>query len=197
MTGDGHIPGDSDTETFCGVYEGGRVSLGRPVDWAERSRVTFRVEKVEVPEGAPSVAGLGRVIVAGFGPPGRWVGEILERHKIDFAIIDLNPHTVEQQRKLGRNAVQGCVTDRTVLEAAGLKEASIFLLTIPDEEAAIKATRLAREMNPELYIVARTMHTSAGLAARQAGADEVVKAEQAVARRFYDLLVQKVRTART
>jgi voltage-gated potassium channel Kch len=196
MKTDDPMPNDPEARKFKGIYEQGSIRLERAVDWADGSQVAFRVEKVEAPATAQGLAGLGRVIVAGFGPPGRWVGEILERHNIDFAVIDLNPHTVEQQRKLGRTAYQGCVTDRAVLEAAGIKDASVFLLTIPDEVAAIEATRLARKMNPRLYIVARTMHTSAGMAARQAGADEVVKAEQAVARRFHELLVRKVRIGR-
>ena len=182
-------------ETIEGVYEGGRVSLNQPADWADGTRLLLRVERVEAPPAAPSGGGgpgLGPVIVAGFGPPGRWVGEIFERHHIEFAIIDLNARTVEQQGKLGRRAVLGDVTDEAVLKAAGIDRASILLLTIPDEQAAVEATRLARELNPKLYIVARTTHTSAGLAARQAGADEVIKAEQAVARHFYDLLIRKV-----
>jgi len=187
--------GPQNERTITGVYEDGRVRLTEPVGWAEGTRLALRVERAETPEperGEVSAPEIGRVVVAGFGPPGRWVGEALERHHIPFAVIDLNPGTIDRQRKLGREAIKGSATDPAVLEAAGIAEASILLLTIPDEKAVIEATRVARQLNPNLYIVARTTHTSAGLAARQAGADEVIKAEQAVARRFYEHVVHKI-----
>jgi CPA2 family monovalent cation:H+ antiporter-2 len=187
--------GPQHERTITGVYEDGRVRLTEPVGWAEGTRLALRVERAERPEpGRGEVSGreIGRVVVAGFGPPGRWVGEALERHHIQFALIDLNPGTIARQRELGREAIQGSVTDPAVLKAAGIAGASILLLTIPDEQAVIEATRVARQFNPDLHIVARTTHTSAGLAARQAGADEVIKAEQAVARRFYEHVISKI-----
>jgi voltage-gated potassium channel Kch len=66
-------------------------------------------------------------------------------------------------------------------------------LTIPDEDAVLKAIKLAREIKPELYIIARTNYSSMGLRAVQLGADDVVKAEQAVAIQFRERLSQHIR----
>jgi CPA2 family monovalent cation:H+ antiporter-2 len=177
-----------------GIYQNACISLRCSGPWVDGTKLTLRVERADPPSaqsttGTPSTA---QAVIAGFGPPGRWVGEILDRYAIPYVIIDLNERTVEAQRKLGRSAIAGDVTDEGVLKTACAEGASMLFLTIPDEKATIEAARIARRISPRLFIVARTWHTSAGFAARQAGADEVVRAEQAVARRFCDRLFRKI-----
>ncbi len=98
------------------------------------------------------------------------------------------------QRELGRTAVQGDISDPQTLEKAGITEASILALTIPDEQAVLRAVTTARRLRPAIYIVARTTYASAGLEATRLGADDVIKAEQAVARQFYEMLQRKLAT---
>lgn len=186
---------DPDKADFIeGIYQNACISLRSSGPWVDGTKLILRVERADPPSprsttDAPSTA---RAVIAGFGPPGRWVGEILDRYAIPYVIVDLNVRTVEAQRRLGRNAIAGDVTDERVLKTACAEGASMLFLTIPDQKATIEATRIARRINPHLFIVARTWHTSAGFAARQAGADEVVRAEQAVARRFCDRLFRKI-----
>jgi CPA2 family monovalent cation:H+ antiporter-2 len=177
-----------------GIYQNGTIALRSQGPWVDGTKLTLRVEQADPPTARSTrdAPPGGQAIIAGFGPPGRWVGEILDRYAIPYVIIDLNERTVDAQRKLGRRAIAGDVTDPRVLESACGQGASMLFLTIPDEKATIEATRIARRLNPRLFIVARTWHTSAGFAARQAGADEVVRAEQAVARRFCDRLFRKI-----
>ena len=73
-----------------------------------------------------------------------------------------------------------------------MDRASILALTIPDEEAVLAATSLARRLRPEIYILARTNYSSKGMQASQLGADDVIKAEQAVALQFYDRLSRRL-----
>ena len=82
------------------------------------------------------------------------------------------------------------MTSAETLERAGLREAGILALTIPDEDAVLKGIALARRLRPDIYIIARTNYSSKGMRASQLGADDVVKAEQAVALQFYQRLSQ-------
>ena len=166
------------TDEYVGVYKDGAVRLDAPVDWPDGTRVLVRVMEPE----SPAEGELGPVIVAGFGLAGRWVADIFDRHKIDYVIVDENPETIEVQKRLGHKAVLGDISQASTLHEAGIDQASILALTIPDEDAVLRATRLARELKPGIYIVARTNYTSVGMQASQVGADEVVKAEQVVAR---------------
>ena len=87
---------------------------------------------------------------------------------------------------------EGSGTDADTLVRAGLNTASILALTIPDEEAVLRGTSLARRLRPEIYIIARTNYSSKGMKASQLGADEVIKGEQAVAFQFYDKLSRRI-----
>ncbi len=68
------------------------------------------------------------------------------RHGIRYCIVDQNPKTVATQRELGRTAVQGDISDPQTLEKAGIAEASILALTIPDEQAVLRAVATARPL---------------------------------------------------
>lgn len=174
---------------YLGTFSNGVVRLSGAVDWPDGTPVVVRV--AEVPAQAVREE-LGRVIIAGFGLAGRWIADIFKRHGVDYVVIETNSETVEAQRKLGREIIHGDVADPDVLRQAGIERASILALTIPNEQKVIEATRAARTLKPDIYIVARTYHTSAGMRCEQSGADDVIKGEQVVARQFYEMMMRKV-----
>ena len=182
-------PPEQLTEHRAAVRDG-RIVLDSPVRWPDGTQLVVRLAEPE----SPSADDIGLVIIAGFGLAGRWVADIFDRHGIRYCIVDQNPKTVATQRELGRTAVEGDISDPQTLEMAGIAEASILALTIPDEQAVLRAVATARQLRPAIYIVARTTYASAGLEATRLGADDVIKAEQAVARQFYEMLQRKLAT---
>lgn len=125
------------------------------------------------------------VIIAGFGVAGRFIAEFLREHNIPFVVVEQNPETCATQRGLGLEVFQGDISDERILHLAGVTTALVLALSIPDEEAAVRATEAANRIRPEIHIIAATRYTSTGLQAIQKGADEVIVAEQAVAQEFY------------
>jgi CPA2 family monovalent cation:H+ antiporter-2 len=134
----------------------------------------------------------GHVIIVGFGLAGRYVADLLDSAGMTYTIIERNPETVETQRALGRWVVAGNASDAQTLNEAGLDRASILALTIPDEDAVLEATTLARRLRPEIYIIARTNYSSKGMEASHLGANDVIMGEQAVALQFYDRLSRRL-----
>jgi CPA2 family monovalent cation:H+ antiporter-2 len=120
------------------------------------------------------------------------VADLLDSAKLPYTVVERNSATVETQLALGRKIVRGDATNADTLISAGLHDAAILALTIPDEDAVLEATSLARRLRPDIYIIARTNYSSKGMQASQLGADEVIKAEQAVALLFYDKLSQRI-----
>jgi voltage-gated potassium channel Kch len=178
-----------ETVEYLGYYEDGTIRLAARTGWPDGTPVVVRVANL-TPEDA--ARHLGRVIVAGFSLAGRWVADIFDRHGIDYVIVDASHETIETQVKLGRQVVEGDIASEDTLRRAGIDKASILVLTIPDEQAVIRAIKMARILRPDIYIVARTSHASAGIQAAQWGANEVIKAEQVIARSFYEMLLRKV-----
>lgn len=117
------------------------------------------------------------VIIAGFGVVGRNLVEHFAAAGIPYVVIELNPATVVKQQKLGRRFVFGDITNGDVLESAGIHAAEAIVLTIPDDEAVLRACRLIRQMNPRIFIAARTSYLSRAIAATELGADYVTVEE--------------------
>ncbi len=119
----------------------------------------------------------GHAIVAGYGPVGRLVAERLEEHGLAVTILELNLDTVERQLDLNRRVCYGDVLDPQSLRTAGIERSDALILAIPNEQAAVEACRIARELQPDIFIAARTNFFSQGMLASKAGADAVVVEE--------------------
>ncbi len=135
-----------------------------------------RHEQAHQPEARPA-----HVIIAGFGVVGRSLADRLDILDIPFIVVDMNQATIATQLKLGRKAVYGDISNIEVLESAGLEQADAVMLTIPDDEATLRACQTVRSHNANVYIAARTGFLSRAMQAMQLGADIVVVEEVATA----------------
>lgn len=133
----------------------------------------------------PDVAGaafhLRHVVLAGYGVVGRAVADRLDTMGIRYTIIEYNPSTVEKQMKMGRSIVYGDAANADVLESAGVRHADAVILTIPDEDAVLRACQTVRAIRPDAFIAARTNFLSKGMLATRLGADHVTVEEIATA----------------
>lgn len=130
---------------------------------------------------APAVEPPRPVIIAGFGPGGRAVADRLSTMGVPLVIVELNAATVQRQSSAGRRVVYGDISNPDVLEAAGITDAQGVIVTIPDDDAALRAVQAVRQAAPEIFIGVRTQFLSGKIKALQLGANEVVVAEVAVA----------------
>jgi CPA2 family monovalent cation:H+ antiporter-2 len=121
------------------------------------------------------------VILAGYGPIGRFIAEELERAGINYTVIELNPATVQEQSRRGRPVVFGDAGNLQVLESAGIGNAHALVLTIPDEEAVLRTCTVARRRAPSVFIVARTRVVSRRAGLMEAGANSVTVDETSAA----------------
>ncbi len=132
--------------------------------------------------------GEGHVIIAGFGLPGRAVATLLEERGEPFCVIELNAAIVQRCQSAGLSIIEGDSAHPETLRRAGIERARLLIIAIPNEQAAVETTRIAREMNPTVRIITRCHYTSAGMAATRAGAEAVVVSEQVVAQELKALV---------
>lgn len=121
------------------------------------------------------------VVIAGFGVVGRALADRFALLGVPFCIVDLNRQTVETQQRLGRQAVYGDISNPEVLEAAGVQRADAVMLTIPDDEAMMRACESIRKARPDVFIAARTSFLAKAMIATALGADQVTVEEVATA----------------
>ncbi len=151
--------------------------------WRSKARAPRSDESGSLPDGQTHYpfARPAHVIIAGFGVVGRSLADRLDLLDIPFIVVDMNQSTIQTQIKLGRKAVYGDISNIEVLESAGLKQADAVMLTIPDDEATLRACQIVRSHNANVYIAARTSFLSLAMQAMQLGADIVVVEEVATA----------------
>lgn len=133
-----------------------------------------------------------RAIVAGFGVVGRMVALELERQGLTVTVIDLNRKTIAKQQDLARSVIHGDVQDPDTLTRAGIDEADVLVLAVPNEKDAVDACRVARRLNPRVYIAARTNFVSQGMLCTQAGADCVIVEEIVTAQAMQRAITEKL-----
>ena len=121
------------------------------------------------------------VIIAGYGPIGCLIAERLRGAGIDYTVVELNPDTVQEQTRRGVPVIFGDVGNSEVLESAGIEDARALILTIPDEEAVLRACAVARRRAPGVFIAARTRVVSKQAGLLEVGADSITVDEVAAA----------------
>jgi CPA2 family monovalent cation:H+ antiporter-2 len=164
-----------------------------PAPWIKRS--ALRGSHTAAAGGHPDAAAapnIGSAIIAGFGPVGRAVADALEKRNVKVTIVELNPRTVERQYSLGRSIVYGDVANPEVMERAGISGADAVILTVPDEDAVLRACRLVRMRRPDIFIAARVNALSKAMQALQLGADHTVVEEMATAEAMANQVLLKL-----
>ncbi|MCP4589781.1 MAG: hypothetical protein GY842_03475 [bacterium] len=134
------------------------------------------------------------VVVAGYGPMGRRIADKLNEMHIPFTIVELNPATVQEQSHHGMPIIFGDVGNVHVLESAGIADADALVLTIPDEEAALRACAAARRRVPGIFIATRTRVVSKQAGLVEVGADHVTVDEMAAAEVMLRAVVDHIGT---
>ncbi len=120
---------------------------------------------------------MGHLVIVGFGINGRNLARAAEMGNIPYVIIELNPDTVRQEKKKGLHIHYGDATYPEVLHQANISEAKVLAVVIHDPAATRRVVELARRLNPEIHIIARTPFVKEVEPLYELGADEVIPEE--------------------
>lgn len=113
-------------------------------------------------------------IVCGFGRIGEILARRLAKAKQPFVIIDNNSDRLDKAQAKGYYVQHGNATDEAILHAAGIKRAKVLATVLPDDATNVFITLTARELNPNLIILARGELPSTEKKLKLAGANQVV-----------------------
>jgi CPA2 family monovalent cation:H+ antiporter-2 len=116
----------------------------------------------------------GRVVIAGFGRVGRLVAQMLDAHNRPYLAVDASIDTIAHVRQRGYKAMFGDITRPGMLEHLALHEASALILTMDDPVQVVRITRRARELHPDLTIVARARDPNHAAELYRAGVTDAV-----------------------
>ena len=121
----------------------------------------------------PAAGGVApRVIIGGYGRVGHTVAAVLSCNGIPFLAVDTDPARVARGKADGFPVFYGDIGDPELLAAAGAGRADLVVLTIDQEQAALRAVTLLRSAWPELPVIARARDLAASGRLLEAGATQ-------------------------
>jgi CPA2 family monovalent cation:H+ antiporter-2 len=130
-------------------------------------------------------------IVVGYGINGRNVAQAARLAGIPFVVAEMNPATVRQEKAQGVPIVYGDATHEPLLEYLGAAKARVLVVVIADAAATRRVVAAAKNLNPGLYVIARTRFVQEVNRLRELGADEVIPEEYETALEIFARLLRR------
>jgi voltage-gated potassium channel len=127
-------------------------------------------------------------IVAGYGRVGSLVADELAAAELPFVIIERSPERIADVEEHAYLYVIGDATEEKTLRDAGLERAKVLVSATRTDAETVFITLTARQMAPDVMIVARAEQPSTLKKLRQAGANHVVLPAVIGAHRIVSLL---------
>lgn len=158
------------------------VARSRSISIAvNRLLVRLGLWKAIDPQGLDEVEGMSdHVVVIGFGPAGEEAARTVRLAGMEPYVLEMNASTVRRVRAEGIHADIGDGASREILEHVHASDASAFIVTLPDPEAAIAAVHQIRGLNADAVIVVRGRYSRRVPELVAAGADHVLDEESTV-----------------
>ena len=132
-------------------------------------------EKLE--QGAPVKKLSGHVVIIGFGKTGQHLAHVLKETGLPFVINEIQHRHFEEAKSLGYKVIFGDSTATEILEQLHIHKASMLVVATGDNDSASKLVQLTRNMNPNLFIIARTRYIDDIDNLYKLGANQVIPEE--------------------
>ena len=123
-------------------------------------------------------------IVCGYGRMGRALTRFLIQKYVDVVVIEQNEARVPIMNDDGVLYLLGPANDEDMLTRAGIARARGIMTVVGTDADNVFMVLLAREMNPDIFIVARAILNSSKRTLLAAGADKIVSPYDLGARRM-------------
>lgn len=129
-------------------------------------------------------------IICGYGRVGKNVTDMLLGAGKSLVVLDKNENLIKHLVENGINAHSGDATQDSALLSVGIKNATGLITLLPDDAQNVYVTLVARENNPELFILARASDADSRRRILQAGASKVVSPVQVGAERMAQVVLR-------
>jgi voltage-gated potassium channel len=129
-------------------------------------------------------------IICGYGRVGQRLVEDLQTAGHPFVVVDIAEEEIAKLRANNLLHVKGNAEEEEVLRRAGIDRARCLILTLPEDSSNVFVALTAREMNPSLFILARTVDHDNRSKLLNAGADKVIAPSEVGADRMAQVVLR-------
>jgi len=124
------------------------------------------------------------IILCGYHRVGRAVASIFTSEGIPFIAIDVDNEAIAKAAVDGCLYIHGNATSDEILEQAGIRKARALVAALGSDIDNVYITLSAKEMRPEIFVVARISSEDSETKMRRAGADRIILPHQMGGRRM-------------
>lgn len=162
------------------AYTGGRgLQVLVESQILRRRRMTKKLESIT-----------NHYIICGFGRMGKQIAEHLLENDLGFVVIENEPNNVIKLSELGYLFIDGDATDDDALIKAGVSRAKGLVAVLSTDAENVFTTLSSRELNKNIFIVARAIDEGTEGKLKKAGANRVVKPYELGGNRMVQLLLR-------
>jgi len=129
-------------------------------------------------------------IVCGFGRMGSYISRELRNASVSYIIIEKDEHLREKLERENYLYLYGNASEDEVLIEAGVKKARGLVAVVASDADNVYITLTARQLNPNLFILARSTNESSERKLQQAGANKVISPYQMGAVRMVQAILR-------
>jgi voltage-gated potassium channel len=123
---------------------------------------------------------MDHVILCGYGRYGREIVDHFLKHHIPFVIIESDIEKIKPLRESDKEIlyIEDDATQDEVLKRAGIGKAKALISSLSMDTDNVFTVMAARQLNPGLTIISRTMESKNASKLRLAGANHIIMPEQ-------------------
>jgi CPA2 family monovalent cation:H+ antiporter-2 len=151
---------------LAGAYRG-LARATRRAHWLSRIRAAH--------ESHPELR--DHIIIVGYGLNGRNLANLLRELEQPFVVVEMNGALVREAQKQGIPVIYGDAAYPEIMHAAGVEHARAVVIAVSDPISTRYTVRTVRELNPTVYVVARTRYVAEIEPLYAVGATDVIPEE--------------------
>ncbi len=117
------------------------------------------------------------VVIVGYGLNGKHLARVLRPANIPYRVVELSDRNVEEAKAQGEPILYGDITRPEIQQSCGMDRAQVAVFAISDPHALRRGLRLTRQLNPKLFLIARSRQLAEIEELEACGADLVIAEE--------------------
>src|SRR6056297_2182853 len=129
-------------------------------------------------------------IVCGAGEVGNIVIQQFRENKLEFLVIENNQERVEELKKEGILTINDDATSEDALIHAKIEEAKGLVASLSNDAENVFTVLTARQLNPDIYIIAKAIEKNAYKKLEKAGANNTISPNEIGGRRIAAMVIR-------
>ncbi len=130
------------------------------------------------------------IVVIGYGRVGRSIVQTLSKNLINVTVIDFNENLMKGSDNKYIKFIYGNAESLDILKIANIDKINVLIITTPDIDINYKISKMAKNINPKIKIIARSHLPKHKDILSSTGVDHIIEPEKETAKSITAILLR-------